>query len=271
MLLGVLGNPIEHSRSPEIHAAFARQLNIEVEFRKILVPPDGFDRAACNFLDEGSKGFNITLPHKGDGYLFVDELSDEARQAKAVNTVVTQASGKLKGHNTDGLGLLADLEKNKEWNLRGKRILVIGAGGAVRGVLSGLVNAHPESVSIYNRTQKKAEQIVQDFELDKLRAIGAEDLDEPYDIVISGSSAGLHDSNITLPSEIIGPETLCYDMIYAKSMTAFQCWCTEQKCKAAYDGLGMLVEQAALAFTLWTGRAVLTDVVIDDIRVQINL
>jgi len=271
MLLGVMGNPIAHSRSPEIHRAFARQVDLDVDYQKILVPPNKFDLTALSFLDNGSKGFNVTLPHKGDAFLFVHKHSEEALQSKAVNTVVKLSSGKLKGYNTDGPGLLADLEKNKSWKIEGKKILVIGAGGAVRGVLPSLVNAHPESVSLYNRTHIKAEQIVQDFDFEKLSAVSAENLEDAYDIVISGSSAGLLESEISLPSKIIGPNTLCYDMIYAKNMTAFQRWCLTQKCQSADDGLGMLIEQAALAFTLWTGCEVSTEAVIADMRGLINL
>lgn len=271
MLLGVLGRPIEHSRSPEIHRALAKQVNLAVDYQKILVPSGEFNQTAATFLDKGSKGFNITLPHKGDAFHFVDEHSVEALQSKAVNTVVKQSSGKLKGYNTDGLGLMTDLQKNKHWRISGKRVLVIGAGGAVRGVLASLIDAAPKSIAIFNRTRDKAEQIVRDFNVDTLSSVLSEDLETAYDIVISGSSAGLLEDGINLPSKIIGPDTLCYDMIYAKEMTAFQSWCRDQKCAAAYDGLGMLIEQAAVAFTLWTGLEVSTEPVIQDMRTLINL
>jgi shikimate dehydrogenase len=274
ILLGVMGNPIEHSRSPEIHFEFALQHQMEIEYEKLLVPNDGFEESASAFLKRGSRGFNVTLPHKGNAFEFVDELSEDAKISQAVNTVVVgeferEGSVKIVGHNTDGLGLMRDIQANLGWDIKNKSVLILGAGGAVRGVLARILRAEPKVLHITNRTIEKAIRLEEKFSSTCLKAIPKKDLLENYDFVISGSSAGLSISDISLPSKIITSSTLCYDMIYARTKTPFQIWCNEQGCQKSVDGLGMLVEQAAESFILWTGREVNTGPVIQKLRATI--
>lgn len=269
ILLGVMGNPIEHSRSPEIHLEFARQHQLQIEYEKLLVPENGFKDVAKTFLERGSLGFNVTLPNKGDACQYVDQLSEDAKASQSVNTVVVEASGRLTGHNTDGLGLSRDMQSNLSWRIEGKSVLILGAGGAVRGVMASILKMKPGQLHVYNRTPEKAIQLEKQHPSTCLKAVPMENLLEGYDFVISGTSAGLLGGEIGLPSKIIGANTLCYDMIYAQTKTPFQTWCDKHNCQESVDGLGMLIEQAAQAFTLWTDCEVNTEAVIQKLRYTI--
>ena len=276
-----MGNPIAHSRSPEIHSEFALQNSINITYEKLLVPSDGFEESTKTFLQRGCRGFNVTLPHKVNAYQLVDELSEDAALSHAVNTVVVEVlpeggssennigkkkPTKLIGYNTDGIGLVRDFQSNLAWDLKNKSVLVLGAGGAVRGVLSRVLKLEPQVLHIFNRTLEKAVKLEEQFSNPCLKAVSIDELMESYDFVISGSSAGLTLGDINLPATIIGPTTLCYDMIYSQTKTSFQAWCSEQGCQSSVDGLGMLVEQAAESFTLWTGCEVNTETVIKKLR-----
>jgi len=249
--LGVLGNPVSHSRSPGIHQQFAAATGISLSYEKVFVSDGSFNSVANDFLDSGF-GFNITLPCKHDAWQFVDEASDHARQAEAVNTISRTAVGTLRGDDTDGPGLVNDLVQNLGWPLKDRKVLVIGAGGAVSGVLASLLAEAPGALHVTNRTHDKAQNLEQRFAGTK--AFAMDRLQEGYDLVINGTSAGLSHQDLKIPGSVITENTRCYDMIYGPGTTRFNQWCQKQaECEVA-DGLGMLVEQAGLAFMIWFGE-----------------
>ncbi len=263
--LAVLGHPVSHSKSPSIHQAFARQVNINIRYDKIEAPLQEFAASARAFIAEGAKGFNITVPFKFDAYQFADVVSDRARLAQAVNTIKVLPDGKLFGDNTDGPGLVTDLTQNLGWQLQGKRILVLGAGGAVRGVLGNLLAAGPLSLDLWNRNPAKAADLVAHLG-GSVRLTDSDSLAFGYDLVINGTSAGLTGGRPQIPTSVIGANSHVYDMVYSDQMTEFNQWCMNNGAVAVSDGLGMLVEQAALAFELWFDRKVQTRSVIDLLR-----
>ena len=269
--LGVLGNPVAHSRSPEIHHQFAAELGINISYEKVLVPEGAFVSVAESFLESGA-GFNVTLPCKRDAWEFVDEASDRANQAAAVNTVSVMRGGRLRGDNTDGPGLVNDLLLNLGWQIEGKKILVIGAGGAVSGVMGSLLSESPTSVHITNRSYEKALKLEKIFE--GVTAVKMDAVQESYDLVINGTSAGLSNQDLLIPGSLITRETRCYDMIYGSGTTRFNQWCQKQADCDVADGLGMLVEQALLAFMIWFGGQVNTapdtQAVINTIRNELD-
>lgn len=266
--LAVIGNPIAHSRSPEIHAAFAREFDIEIDYQKLLAPEDGFRRTALDFIAAGGIGFNVTVPFKFDACNLCDEVSDVARRSEAVNTVAV-IDGRLYGYNTDGTGIRRDIEQNLGWTISGARVLVIGAGGAVSGILPALLDAAPGSIHIYNRTMARAHSLAARYG-GPVEARDVEGLASDYDLVISGSSAGLAGGSVALPDRIVGPRTRCYDMIYSDATTMFNAWASAVGCLATSDGLGMLVEQAAEAFNIWFGLTPQTRTVIEQMRTVIR-
>ena len=269
--LGVLGNPVDHSRSPDIHQQFAAETSISLSYEKVLVSGGAFASVANDFLDSGF-GFNITLPCKRDAWLFVDEASERANQAEAVNTISWTQDGKLRGDNTDGPGLVNDLIKNLGWHIKDSKILVIGAGGAVSGVLASLLAEAPGVLHVTNRTHAKAQKLEQKFA--GATAVATDRLQESYDLVINGTSAGLSHQDLEISGSVITGNTCCYDMIYGSGITRFNHWCQQQAECVVADGLGMLVEQAALAFMIWFGGQVNTapdtQSVIDTIRSNLD-
>ena len=251
---GVFGNPIGHSKSPLIHRLFAEQTDQALSYEPLLAPLDDFIGFARAFFAEG-RGGNVTVPFKEEAYRLADELSERARRAGAVNTLKKLDDGRLLGDNTDGAGLVRDLTINAALNLANARILLLGAGGAVRGVLEPLLACQPRALVIANRTVAKAEQLAQEFaELGPVAASGFDWLSEPVDLIINGTSASLAGELPPLDPSLIQPgHTVCYDMMYAKEPTAFNRWASEHGAARCIDGLGMLVEQAAEAFFLWRG------------------
>jgi shikimate dehydrogenase len=271
----VMGNPISHSRSPQIHAQFARQTGERITYEAILVDHGGFENAVGNFQGCAGKGLNITVPFKEDAFRLVDQLSLRARRAQAVNTIKISQDGSLLGENTDGVGLVRDLGDNLGFSLKGKNILLLGAGGAVRGVLAPLLECRPAKITIANRTLSKAESLAISFaDLGQLNASAfeslAENLSEPFDLIINGTSASLAGDLPPLPDGIVGGDTLCYDMMYAARPTPFMVWASAQGAGQIADGLGMLVEQAAESFKIWRGVAPETVPVITAIRAELN-
>ena len=278
-LLGVLGNPIAHSRSPQIHHYFARTLGLTLDYQKVLVEDGRFSATAQAFLARGAMGFNITLPHKHDAFLLADRVDAAAEIAQAVNTIKVEDDGSLSGFNTDGPGLVAAIVRRLGWVIQGKQILVLGAGGAVQSVMVSLLAESPASIHLYNRTEARAQGLVQRL-LDtgcndgRLACRRLDELASRYDLIISGSSAGLTaltqtpaaEQNTALPPLVIGPNSACFDMIYGTDVTPFMHWCRHQGARMTSDGLGMLVEQAALAFEIWFGRAVETVPLIQRLR-----
>ncbi len=258
-LYAVFGDPINHSKSPRIHALFAEQTRQDLHYRAQRVPAEDFNQALRAFLAEGGKGLNCTVPLKELAWQTVSQaphrLSERARLAKAVNTLALQPDGSLLGDNTDGMGLVNDLLRNHRVNLTGKRILILGAGGASRGVILPLLDCKPDSIVIANRTVSKAEALVADFAgHGKLQASGFDSLSgQQFDVLLNATSASLSDQLPPLPAKLLADNACCYDLAYGNQPTAFVRWGRENAAAQSLDGLGMLVEQAAEAFALWRG------------------
>lgn len=251
-VFAVFGNPIAHSRSPEIHQQFAAQRDLEIRYERRLAPLDGFANAARQFFAEGGRGANVTVPFKLEAFALCDELTAAAQAAGAVNTL-WQEGARLYGDNTDGTGLVRDIRQNLNWTIRQQRVLVLGAGGAVRGVLAPLLAEQPSQLVIANRTYEKARELAVLF-ADRGVPLFAENLQAlrgPFDLVINAVSAGLSGEMPALPAGLLAAQGKAYDMIYGD--TPFLRWATEQGAAATADGLGMLVEQAAESFSRWHG------------------
>ncbi|MFJ4089380.1 shikimate dehydrogenase [Pseudomonas psychrophila] len=250
----VFGNPIAHSKSPVLHRLFAEQTGQVMQYDTLLAPLDDFAGCATEFFLQG-RGANVTVPFKEDAYRLADKLTARAHRAGAVNTLSKQADGSLLGDNTDGAGLVRDLTVNAGFSLKGKRILVLGAGGAVRGGLEPLLAEGPASVTIANRTVEKAELLAELFsDLGPVAASGFDWLHEPVDLIINATSASLSGELPPIASSLIEPgKTLCYDMMYGKEPTPFCVWAAGHGAGQVMDGLGMLAEQAGEAFYLWRG------------------
>lgn len=250
----VFGNPIGHSKSPLIHRLFAEQTGEQLDYSTLLAPLEDFTGCAKAFFAQG-RGANVTVPFKEEAYRLANTLTERAQRAGAVNTLSKLADGSLLGDNTDGAGLVRDLTVNAGFSLQGKRILLLGAGGAVRGALEPLLAEQPVSLIIANRTVEKAELLAELFDdLGPVSASGFDWLREPVDLIINATSASLSGDVPPIAGSLVEPgKTFCYDMMYGKEPTAFCRWASEQGAAAAMDGLGMLVEQAAEAFYLWRG------------------
>lgn len=264
----VIGNPIKQSKSPWIHAKFADQTHQQLAYRAILVELDQFESFVEEFFATGGAGLNITVPFKERAWAMAQELNLAASSTGAVNTLYRDSQGRLVGANTDGVGLLRDLKENYGALLKDKRVLLLGAGGAVKGVLPNLVAESPNIIYLANRDLEKAKTVA-------ARMHGAVPVEavsyagipaEPFDLVINGTSAGLYGEVPPIPSAVVNTHTWCYDMLYGVGDTAFQKWAKEQNASKALDGLGMLVEQAAEAFRIWRGVSPETKSVISELR-----
>jgi shikimate dehydrogenase len=251
----VMGNPVAHSKSPLIHAAFAKQTSQDLAYTAIRVEPGTFDAAVHSFFAAGGKGLNITVPFKEEAWSLAETLSDHARLAEAVNTLLIDPAGKLAGHNTDGPGLVRDITVNNGGQLAGKRILVLGAGGATRGILQPLLGEAPAGLVVANRTRSKAETLAQVFSAHgEISACGLDELQgESFDWVINATAASLQGELPSLPDGLLRVGAWCYDLMYSKEPTIFCRWAAKEGAARTIDGLGMLVEQAAEAFNLWRG------------------
>ncbi|WP_018233257.1 shikimate dehydrogenase [Thioalkalivibrio thiocyanodenitrificans] len=251
----VIGHPIGHSKSPRIHALFAEQTGQALRYEAVLAPLDGFAGTVRDLVARGYRGFNVTVPFKGEAFVLADELTDRARRAGAVNTLKVEDDGRLLGENTDGVGLVTDLTRNLGIRLRDREVLVLGAGGAVRGVLAPLLAEGPAGLHIANRTGSRAEELARDFA--DLGPVTGGDLDSlrgrHSHLLINGTSAGLDDEVPPLPDDLLRPGVDCYDMMYGDRPTAFLRWAVAHGAARTADGLGMLVEQAAESFALWRG------------------
>ncbi|MDP1594807.1 MAG: shikimate dehydrogenase [Gallionella sp.] len=259
----VIGNPISHSKSPLIHAMFAKQTHQDISYEAIEAPLDGFAATIERLRSEGYRGCNITVPFKFEAFNCATELSERARAAQAVNTLCFEGE-KIIGDNTDGAGLVRDIEHNLGVTLKAKRVLLMGAGGASYGVVLPLLTAGA-AITIANRTTSKAVELSMKFTGTSIRGGSYEDLSEQrFDVVINATSAGLTDSAVPLPDGIFAPGALAYDMMYGRE-TPFMAFARAQGAQVA-DGLGMLVEQAAVAFTIWRGVRPETATVIAALR-----
>jgi shikimate dehydrogenase len=268
----VFGNPIDHSKSPEIHRQFAEETGQALSYEKQLVDPQGFEAAADAFFAGGGKGLNITVPFKQDAYAYVARTTPRARRAGAVNTLSKEDDGTILGDTTDGVGLVTDIKHNLGWQIRHKKVLILGAGGAVRGVLEPLLEEQPQHIIIANRTVDKALQLAKGFaEFGYLLGCGFDMLDEQqFDVIINGTSASLQGELPPLPECLINADgsTVCYDMLYGAEPTPFMQWASERGAKVS-DGLGMLVGQAAESFALWRGVRPQTAPVISSLRAKL--
>lgn len=247
----VIGNPVAHSKSPWIHAEFARATGQEIEYGRIEAPLDGFARTVEEFRAAGGKGANVTLPFKEAAYRYCEETSSAAGVAQAVNTLVFESGG-TRGDNTDGSGLLRDLTANLRLPIRGQSILVLGAGGAARGVLGPLVAAGPGRILIANRTVARATEIAARFPGAAIEPCGFDALGgQSFDLVVNATSAGLDGKVPPIPEGIFRKGALAYEMVYGREtpFLAFARACGTAAC----DGTGMLVEQAADSFRIWRG------------------
>ncbi|HEY0748742.1 MAG TPA: shikimate dehydrogenase [Steroidobacteraceae bacterium] len=252
---GVAGHPIAHSWSPFIHGMFAKATGQNLVYRLFDISPENFRRESLRLFAGGLKGLNVTLPHKQAAAELVNELTPRAERARAVNTIAFFEQTSLLGDNTDGLGLLADLEKNLGIDLNGKRVLMLGAGGAVRGVLGGLMERELKEIVIANRTPERARKLAAEFtDLGEISGCGFSEVrGPPYDLIINGTSASLQGQMPEMPVGLVGEESLCYDMAYGRGHTPFTLWGKSLHAARTTKGWGMLVEQAAESFLLWRG------------------
>jgi shikimate dehydrogenase len=267
----VIGHPIAHSKSPAIHSTFATQTNQDIEYEAIEAPLDGFKDTVTDLIEKGYKGINITVPFKFEAFELAHQLRMQARQAGAVNTLLF-SDGNIIGDNTDGIGLVRDIEQNLHKPILSKRVLILGAGGAAEGVLHPILNAAPSQLVIANRSFDKAVAMLEKVKgLVQYRSIifGAcafKDLKgQKFDIIINATSAGLQDAELPIPDDIFADGSLAYDMMYGKE-TPFMTQAREAGA-VVVDGLGMLVEQAAEAFYCWRNVRPETTSVIDKLRV----
>jgi shikimate dehydrogenase len=251
----VFGNPIKHSKSPLIHSIFAEQCGQDIQYRAVKVELDGFARAVTHFFDHGGAGLNVTVPFKREAYEYAHHPSDRARRAGAVNTLTRMEDGTVAGDNTDGIGLVRDMVANLGWAIRGKSILLLGAGGAACGVLEPLLRERPRELLIVNRTADRAVQLASEFADIGVLQGGAYSLigEREFDLVINATSAGLAGEMPELPSSLLTERSCCYDMMYGEEPTPFMRWAALHAAWAVSDGLGMLVEQAAQSFYIWRG------------------
>ena len=250
----VIGNPIAHSKSPTLHAAFARQCSQDIRYEAILGPLDGFRAAVEAFRQAGGRGMNVTVPFKVEALALADTLTERARLAQAVNTLRFDADG-IFGDNTDGIGLVNDIQQRLGFAIAGKRVLILGAGGAARGSVLPLTEAGPARLCLVNRTLARAEALQAQFA--GIAALDVAPCDglagQCFDLVINATSAGLHGESLPLPDGIFAPGALAYDMVYGTAETPFMVAARALGASRVSDGLGMLVGQAAESFFLWRG------------------
>lgn len=264
----VFGNPIEHSRSPFIHQSFAQTTKQVLNYETSFVELDGFTEAVKQFICQGGKGANVTVPFKEQALTISDELSDRARLAGAVNTLSFN-NGKIIGDNTDGEGLVQDLLRNNV-QLTNSRILLLGAGGAAKGVILPLLAQSPVNIVIANRTVSKAEALIEQFNDNRLKACGfAQTSDASYDVIINATSASLSGKFPAIADSTVSKSTVCYDMVYGKELTPFLEWAKLQGATKVIDGIGMLVGQAAVSFNIWRGLKPEVETVIEQLKLSL--
>jgi shikimate dehydrogenase len=252
---GVVGHPVAHSWSPFIHGMFAKATAQNLVYRLFDITPDDFRREALRLFTSGVRGLNVTLPHKQAAAELVNQLTPRAERAQAVNTIAFFEDTALLGDNTDGLGLIADLERNLGMTLTDKRVLILGAGGAVRGVLGPLLERDLRALVIANRTPERARKLASEFsDLGSISGCGFAEIEgPPYDLIVNATSASLQGEMPDMPVGLVGEGTVCYDMAYGRGHTPFTLWAKSLHAARTTKGWGMLVEQAAESFLLWRG------------------
>lgn len=251
----LVGYPVAHSRSPLIHQLFARQTGQNITYELIEAAPEVFETAVLGFRAAGGKGMNVTVPHKEAAYKIASRLGDEAAQARAVNTL-TFTNGAIRGDNTDGIGFMRDLTVNHAQRIDGARVVVLGAGGAARGILGPMLRDDPQLLLLANRTEERARKLKEEFAgYDRLDVCSFDELEGRgvFDRVVNATSAGLRGEQPPFPDSIVGPQSFCYDLAYSLKPTPFVTWAKEHGAGRAVQGWGMLIEQAAESFLLWRG------------------
>ncbi len=265
----VFGHPIGHSLSPRIHHAFAQQCGIELEYRAIDATTEDFDAAVRRFFHDGGRGANVTLPHKAAAFALADERSVTATRVGTANVLTAKDDTRLAAHNTDGDGMVRDLAERHGIDLRGRAALLLGAGGAARGVAWHLLDAGVQTLTIVNRSPQAADALaaaigeparVRTRSWDELASIGS------YDLIVNATSAGVLGVTLQLPFSLAGSGAACYDLSYGHAATGFLDWARTAGAQYACDGLGMLVETAADAFALWHGQRPDTEPVYQGLR-----
>ncbi len=267
----VYGDPISHSKSPYIHQLFAEQTGQNLQYRAQQISIANFEGAVHTFFAQGGKGLNCTVPLKELAWQLADELTPRAMSAKAVNTLKLTSVGRVLGDNTDGVGLVQDLTVNHALTLQNASILIIGAGGAARGILGPLLEQAPQHLVIANRSAEKAMQLAFEFDYPKLTAADFQSLKgKTFDLIINATSASLTGELPDIPAVLLAKQGVCYDLAYANSATAFVNWGIAHQARKSLDGLGMLVQQAALAFYFWRGVYPDTTSVIQRLKADLN-
>ena len=267
----VFGDPIAHSLSPRIHAAFSQQTGIALSYVAIRAPAATLESQLADFSRDGGAGANITLPLKSIVVSLCAELSDFARRIGAVNTLTRRLDGHWRGDNTDGPGLVRDLKMRHGIDLRGQRVLMLGAGGAARAVAFALLDAHVDSITIANRTLERAVALADSLgEPDRVTTVLLTALNgmPPFDLIVDATSAGHAGADHRLPTQIFIPQTVCYHLSYGKAATGFMALSRAAGSTRVFDGLGMLVEQAAEAFAIWHNVRPDTDTVYAELRAE---
>jgi shikimate dehydrogenase len=267
----VFGHPISHSLSPQIHQAFGQQFGIELDYRAIDAAPDAFAEAVRRFFLDGGRGANVTLPHKAAAFALANQRSESATRVGSANVLTLQRDGTLAAHNTDGDGMVRDITERHSTDLRGHTALLLGAGGAARGVAWHLLDAGVATLTIVNRSPTPADALA-DAIGDPARAHTRywHDLADigSFDLIINATSAGVLGTALQLPFSLVGARALCYDLSYGAAAASFLAWARTAGARYAFDGLGMLVETAADAFELWHGKRPDTDPVYHALRQQ---
>jgi shikimate dehydrogenase len=270
----VMGNPIAHSQSPWIHGRFAELTGQDIVYTKRLIPLDHLDRSVQSFVDEGGHGCNITVPFKFEAAALATHTSERGLLAQACN-ILTFQDGRIEADNTDGLGLVDDIEQNAGFSLHGTRVLLIGAGGAAAGVLGPLIQAGPHHISVANRTLHKATALVarhQDLaalQKVELQAHDLKGLEGPFDIIINGTASSLGGHGVPVDAHVLKPGALAYDMMYGAGAQPFMDWASAHGA-VPRDGLGMLVGQAAEAFNIWRGVMPPAGQVLTELRLHLT-
>ena len=265
---GVVGHPVGHSLSPFIHGMFARETGQAMIYRLYDVPPEQFQERVREFFAQGGRGLNITLPHKVAAVELAHELTPRAAHAAAVNTLALQ-DGHVLGDNTDGAGLVHDLTTNLGLVLTHRRVLIVGAGGATRGILGPILDMVPAVVVLANRTPERAQALAAAFaDVGTVQGVGFEHLEgeAPFDFIINATSASLSGALPPIPDASVARTTVCYDLAYGRGANAFLDWASARGCAHALQGWGMLVEQAAESFQLWRGVRPTTEFVLAALR-----
>ena len=245
----VIGNPIEHSLSPKIHQLFSKQQGKKIDYKKILSTNDKFSEEVQSFFKAGGIGMNVTIPFKEIAFVLSNSSDYISEICNASNTLYCQ-DNKIKSYNTDGPGLISDLN-NKSIKTKSKKILILGAGGSSKSVLIALGNSDPASLNLFNRTQNKALHIQKNLKCNTQIQIYEEGMD--FDLVINTTSVSLLDSEINFPNDIFAKDSIAYDLFYSKNRTKFELWSSKHGASRSYNGIGMLIEQAALSYEIWNG------------------